>query len=159
MLCIWRNDPSPGVWEHSERKGITAGTAGLSLSWAMSEGLSNSTSLSWGAWLSSVYPEQERVISGQIFLLLLVEFHFKINLFKMSLLQLVDSVSANYRGSDCVMLELCNSLIFPSLILFILILILFLALKVLSLSIFFFLSFYFFFQQKWKFIDMDQFLI
>lgn len=57
MLCIWRNDPTPGVWNHSERKGITAGTAGLSLSWAMSEGLSDSTSLSWGAWLSSVYPD------------------------------------------------------------------------------------------------------
>lgn len=89
----------------------------------MSEGLSNSHLPALGLFGCPLFTWiQERVISGQIFLLLLVEFNFKINLFKMWLLKLVDSVSTNYRGSDCMMLELCNSLIFPSLVLFILIL-------------------------------------
>lgn len=83
---------------------------------------------------------KERVTSGQIFLLLLVEFNFQMNLFKMWLLKLVDSVSTNYRGSDCVMLELCNSLILPSLILFILILRSILGIKSLVSFFFFFFS-------------------
>lgn len=82
---------------------------------------------------------QGRVTSGQIFLLLRVEFNFK--LFKMWMLKLVDSVSTNYRGSDCVMLELCNSLILPSLILFILILHSILGIKSLVSFYFFFLLF------------------
>lgn len=52
----------------------------------------------------------------------------------------LDSVSTNYRGSDCVMLELCNSLILPSLILFILILHSILGIKILSRSNFFLFS-------------------
>lgn len=121
----------------------------------MSEGLSNPTSLPWGWLVVLCLPRYKRVISGQIFLLLLVEFNFKNKLLKMWLPKLVDSVSTNYRGNDCVMLELCNSLILPSLILFILILHSILGIKSL-------VSFYFFFfsvQQKWKFIDMNQFLI
>lgn len=138
---MWRNDPSPAVWKHSQRKGIAPGTAGLSLSWAMSEGLSNSHRSALGLFGCPLFTQiQERVISGQIFLLLLVEFDFKINLFKMWLLKLVDSVSTNYRGSDCMMMELCNSLIFPSLILFILILHSILSIKSLvSFFLFFFL--------------------
>lgn len=152
-----KKKPNPGVWKHSKRKGIAAGTAGLSISWAISEGRALKFYLSaLGLAGCPLFTQiQERVISGQIFLLLLVEFNFKIKLFKMCLLKLVDSVSTNYRGSDCVMLELCNSLILPSLILFILVLHSILGIKIL-------VSFYFFsfsIQQKWKFIDMNKFLI
>lgn len=75
----------------------------------------------------------------------------------MWLLKLVDSVSTNYRGSDCMMLELCNSLIFPSLISFILILHSILGIK--SLVSFFLFFFFLFSSEEMEIYRMDQFLI